>query len=466
VAQQSDRPIRVARGLHDDYGVLYETGTGDPGEPLPVLTRLIDPFCRDEPPSSGVLQGLHVAYDPDPILAYAFSCCDAIPPHDPETGTGTGDGPVYVRKDCWPIGEGPGLARNLFLYLADVENCCSARGVRTELTYSDSDHKWHGAVSLRGGTLSLTFECVPSDPLGDPGSLRLTWSGCDSGSSTTGASCFDPLVVLFQQITLPNCCSCDVISEPPESGTVIGGRGITDVAPEVNVWVVGNCTRIRFGIHVDYAVGQGTGTSPDELGAIGHILPVMANHRDCQWDQGPCIGCHLKCPLVARVSSDDDCACLSDQVDLSYAEGTWFGSGGHCGFLGTTEAAYGMTCTDLGNGRLRLSMAVVCGVDNTGSASIEIDEDDLENLDVTFTIALTDPTAGATCTGSCFYQKTMAGWSLASSTCSESCDPCGEEPSDPTPEEEASGEAVRPCTGVATPPDCCVGTITVRVTRD
>ena len=424
-----------------------ESGTGTGTRPLsrarngiPIIVKMPSAFCADPGQQPEIMGMRHVGFSPlgAPVLSYGFTCCDAVPRDD--------DPEPYVEIPCHG---GIGITRKAYAYLTNVSNCVSAIGKKAELIYDDpdlgGDGKWKGSVELRAGTLHLAFSCVGS------GSYLLEWWGCepecDDPTKATGtgsvvcsfqtaAECDTPLVVNFGNITLDDCCDCVLEN--------------TTVAAEINLYVVANCNRVVVCRHVDYNRGS-TSTG----------VPIVAFERDCGYQVHTNAGCSdVECGLFMTVTGEGDCDCLDCAIIFPYLAGTWQVACGNC-----PEAAdYTMSCHDNCDGTSTYTLNVVCGATNTGSGTVTIPKEDIEDLDITFNISLVDPAAGS-CTGTCIYQFTMAGWTLESHTCSIGCEDCGEEPSDPTPEEVLAGTATRSCTGGGTPAPCCIGNIEVRVMR-
>lgn len=488
----------VVRARHFDY---------TPGG-VPVFRRLPNARCADGSPG-GFIAARQVDYTPEgyPILAFAFECCDKICPDD-TTGLFCYEGQsCYVEPDCWPVGEGPGILRVIDIFLTDVNNCATARNKETSLCYDNAEGAWLGSVSLRGGTLDLRLECQAGAP-NSPNKFRLSWTGCDTGFLGAGADCLDPLVINFGQANFPGCCDCPITGSPS-----------TDVVPEINFFAATNCKKVLYGRHVNYVwlpcAGecryQWLGGSwvpithtctpdncldcpplPDDLSPGStegqtraqpcrtRVYPVIAREKpDCMWKQGDPAGCYMECGVVATVTAEGPCACMSGTYDMSYANNEWFNFGGWpCS--GGVSGTMTMTCTahnpnepeGPAQGFVRLCLNITCGATNTGTACLDIPEEDLEDLDVTFDVSMADPTV-CTCAGSCtwtFNDMTLV-WELTGDTCTcggqsrpNDCDECPNAPANPPPSPVGGQQHSEPCTGGTTPP-CCVGTIGVRVMR-
>lgn len=417
----------------DAVYLWYRSGGYVPGPPGAAV-KMVPLFMIDHMP------GGHQA-----ILLYTPDLADRL------TGTET----CYVKADCFPYGPGPGISRTVVLYITPTnDNCDSARNKKLELEYSDDDGFWTGSIALRGGTLDFKFECDPDveDPTA-PGKFKLSWSGCSTGFLQGGAGCLDPLAIQFGMATIfDDCCDCNT---SPSEGP------ITDLPPELSFFLVGNCRKVAWGRHVDYTP---TG------------IPIVAKDRPCEFDKlkpGPCA---MTCPLIATITGEGDCACMSGEYGLDYLLVGWQYQGGWPGCLASGQMD--LSCSDEGAGsgteleagHIRLCLRVVCGTTNTGADCIVIPADELENLDVEFLISMTDPEARP-CTGECVYQynEMAAVWTLHHETCDPpvgfGCNDCGETPSDP-PADPVDGQIVsRPCQGEGEPAPCCIGGIHVRLTR-
>jgi hypothetical protein len=375
-------PTKIERARHVGY-----TAGG-----TPLVRRLPNLACAPPEPDQP-LALRHVGYFGGiPLAAYAWECCDALCTDAEEEA-----GDCYKQTDCWPYGPGPGITKRVAAYFFDVADCWSARRqncVPHFLEYDPGDGKWHGSIGLRGGTLDLTFECL------DAGTLRLTWSGCgDAGGHVDVVpSCNDPLAAAFQISYPQSCCDCWQTADPDRA--LHGG---TDTPPEVTVWVVANCRRVRFARHVGYTADR---------------VPIVARENPCAWNQDDCYQCaNMQCPLVAEISAvDGACACMEGVYFLTHGDGHWVGSPrlpippGMC-IAGTL---FQLNCTDLGTavppdldptwcrscGYVRLSLAIVCGVDNVFTfGDVVIPACDLENLDVTFDGSGTFVTDDTCCAG-------------------------------------------------------------------
>lgn len=432
---------RILRAKHVDYTL----------EGIPRLAELPAGSCVETFPE--FIEGRFVDYALSAgavnVAAHSWQCCDDLK----DLGTGTGE---FVEPFCWPVGDGPGIRRIVFLYATEVTNCLTARNQRAILTYSGG--KWYGDLSFRGGSLDFVFECQSGLPT-DPAKFKLSWTGCDTGFLEAGVGCVDPIAINFGQATLPTCCDCS-ITGPPSS---------TDEAPEVNFYLVANCKRVIRGQHIDYIAG-----SP--------LTPVLAKTKPCETDQIEQCGCNMTCPIVASL----DCGCMSGTYDLNYVSGAWQYIGG---FPDCPSAAIGVSgqievsClllapSHLGTGtgtrtdyQIRLTASVVCGVDTVGGGSVIVPECDLENLFVEIPITLTSVTSesgtggggGGLCTF--IWNEMAATWTLLSSTCTEDCDTCPEGPDDTSPGGFDGDTRSQACTGCGVSLECCVGAATLVLMR-
>lgn len=405
----------------------------------PIVRILPDVACADNIPE--FLGTRHFSYGLSglPFEAYAWECCDAI---CSQAEIDSND--CYKLPLLWPLGPGPGITKRVVVYLSDVNSCFSSIGKKAVLTYSVVDDKWHGSVSLRGCTLTLTFSVNPGLP-GDPGKFTLEYDGgtpSDQGSLSVGYFCSDPLTINFGQATLPLCCTC------PASGT-----GTTDTPAEVAFYAVANCRHPRFGRHSYYDNG----------------IPVVVKSRNCLWDQVDPTGCGIiTCPLSAAITDVSGCACLEGTYTLDYLAGAWeYASGYPC-----TGSPGQMTvsCTDAGvdsQGRklVQLSVDIVCGAAAGGSGSKIILASEMEDLDETVQVTITRPSSS--CTDCSFeYNEMTAAWMLLSGCEGSSCGACGESPSNPpaNPLDYTTTPWTEPCPGDPGN-ECCSGTVDVRVTR-
>ena len=419
---------RVPRGRH----VVYVPPDTPATRELPSVT------CLDNLPE--FLGGRHFSYTVHnvPLTAWDWACCDAF--CTPEE---IAAGDCYKVPTCYTLGPGPGIAKRIALYAFDAASCWSARGIIDELTYDAADDKWRGVtLALRGGSIAVEFECVPGLPNNDPDKFKLTLTGACLPTNptvlTAGYQCSDPLMIAFPQFTAGDCCQCNGnIADPP----------YTTEPGEVQIFVATNCRPPRIGRHIRYDGDAFT--------------PVTAHARNCQWDQLDDYVCgNMKCPLTATVTNVTDCACLAGGYNLDYINTQWVYTGtmGGCGSAGEIV----VTCTDNGDGTVTLHVDVTCGANNVGTADITIPGHDLEDLDETVTIDMTDPTP-TTC-GTCTFQwnEMAMAWSQISANCTGDCT-CVDEMT--IPPGTVDGEQITlPCDGSYVVP-CCIGRITVRLMR-
>lgn len=345
---------------------------------VPVVRRLYSVQCLDGLPT--YLNAEQVAFTDlgVPRSAWAWECCDAFCT-DAEELAGT----CRVRTDCQPTG----IPRRLMAYLTDVTTCFTARNKRTVLEYDAINGWWYGEIAMRGGTLEITFSCGPGP------TFTISLGGCQAnptpGSQTT--VCTDPLRVDFNNIILDDCCDCQLEGSP----NPLSNNSNTDVPAEVNLTVVGDCRKTVFAEHVGY-LDDGT--------------PVVAIPVPCPWaDADETQVCDdMRCGLYYSITNVSGCACMEVAEDyLVYrdsAGGKWIddsGSWGCSGGVKTVEA----TCSPTPGqpGMLRITVTIVCGASAGGSGFTDIPAEDLEDLDVTVRVNLTnssDPPDGECCTGS------------------------------------------------------------------
>lgn len=446
----------VYRCRHTGYVV------GGDNNGMPIVREVPAEFCYD----SGLIgdfQGLrHIKYTGGgiPYIATALKCCDEV------------NQCPKVETEFVPGGVSPELK----LHLRDVDNCASSDGKVITLTYCispdgidvdqveypdcddilpcadppptppvgcdtcdevDGHGKWRGSVALRGGIVSFDICCYLN------ASNELRWrlifygNGDDSCVTDVVTGCFDPLFVNFGQINLPNSCDC------PN----------TDNTAHVNVYFVANCHPTVSARHVGYAGG----------------VPIVATENTCVWSGISQLGCRMTCGLVATVTSITDCECMEGTFNLPHVEpsGEWEVTHNNtCTF----DANYNLRCTtnldEDGNpdGTITLLLTVQCGATNTGSDSVVVAEEDMEDLDVTFEIEMTDPSADTGNCGTCDWSWTdmppPGQWVLSVDNCTGACD-CVEPD---TPGTVASEIRQTDCAS-GNPPSCCIGTISVRIMR-
>lgn len=413
---------------------------------IPIVRVLPSLSCYDNGLIDSVLGGRQIAWTGIgfPILATTLACCYAVNDCTPK-----------VETDCLPNG----LDHTMVVQAFEVSNCPSARdftpvklqycaqsasgsgdcaiGACTSdpnpdplchCTVDASRGKWVGDITLAGGNLHLEVCCTP----GSPNSYRLSYSGCVDGCMDVQADCDDPLKLTFPMIVSDDCCDCQ-----------------GSATAEFNIEIRANCRATVTARHIDYT---------------SNGIPVFAVNN-CGGDTAQS-DCLPQCDLTMTVSNVSGCACLAGTYTLPYDSGfsTWVNSAvGAC----TSPATFSFACTPGDTtGTIDLVLNVTCGVDTTGtSQTITINSEDLNTLDETFTAVLTDPTAGG-CTGLCrwVYNAMSGSWEEQGSTCSAECDACPNQPANP-PASPSDGEVwTEACTGSAAP-DCCVGTISVRIMR-
>lgn len=423
---------RIPRGRHISYTVLSD----------PITRELPSVVCLDSIPE--FLEGRHVSYDwsGTPITVWDWACCDVFcTPEEIE-----GDD-CYKLPECYTLGPGPGIAKRIGLYGYDAQNCWSARDIFEVLTYSITDDKWHGTVVLRNGSVDVTFECVDGLPNNDAGKFKLTLSGdclpTNPTIVTAGYSCSDPLLVAFTQIVVGDCCQCPGIPSDP----------FTDEPAEISIYVSTNCRAPRTGRHAWYKIEGNT------------VTPVTLHSKVCDWNQIDNYTCgNMKCPLNATIENVTDCACMEGSYNLNYITNQWIWNGNFTGCTSSPAGEITVLCEDNGDGTVTLTVTVVCGADNVGTSEITIPAEDLEDLDEIVTISMTDPTATGGPCGTCQYQwnEMAMAWTRLTNDCTGDCT-CVDEFS--LPPGTVDGEIIEVACEGSTPPDCCIGEITVRLMR-
>jgi hypothetical protein len=303
--------------------------------------------------------------------------------------------------------------------------------------------RWYGNLPLRVGSLDFEMCCFDD---GAGLQFKLIWRGCDYGCTDIFPDCEDPLLLNFGNITVNDCCDC---LNSTESGTL-------------NLYAVSNCKQAIVARHVGYAGG----------------MPVVARESSCIYDTEGC-GCTPHCGLVMTITDDEDCACLTGTYDLDFLtsgvdSGLWEQlSVGACEAIGIVHMTCEVNYDEEGfpDGTVTLTLDIQCGATNTGSDSVVVSCEDLEDLDVTFEIEMTDPSVGG-CTGDCNYtwNSMTMGWQYASDDCfiegAGSCGcPDGVTVTANYPPGTFEAEPLTiPCEGDDAP-TCCIGFISVRVMR-
>ncbi len=421
----------------------------------PIVAELPALFCLE----TGVLEddllgGRQIDFTTDgiPIVGVVPRCCyESYPCPRVEDDVIPGGVELRLHARAWEV-QNCGSARNQVARLTycgptsggtsggEIDCSWSACGESpNETCPCDPTHgKWIGTLDLRSGSLYLEL-CFSGGGL-DPVSARLSWSGCNEGCQDVEPECLNPLIINFIELPLNDCCGC-----PAEESTE---------AAAVNLTITGNCHPVTRARHIDF-LADGT--------------PVVGL-ENCPGYEPPPPRCAPLCGLVLSVEGAGDCSCLSDTVSFPFVGSTevpvWENLAvGSC----TAPAVVQMTCVldEEVPGTVRLCMTVTCGATNTGSACINVLYEDLEELDETFEITMSDPSAGLDCADNdCTYtwNDMTQTWSLTTADCAVDCDDCPNGPDDPSPGSFDGQQRSQPCTGSYTVP-CCIGTITARVTR-
>ncbi len=427
--------------------------------PIPIVREMAEQGCLDEGLTLDVYGLRLFDYTPDaiPILATALKCCDEV------------NQCPKVETDCFVSGISPSLK----FHVRDVANCASANRQIVRMEYCkdpgfvveqagcidipacgspvdppsgcdtcdvEGKGKWTGSLVLQGGTLDLEVCCFLNET--DELTFRLIWRGCDEGCITVQPQCIDPLFVNFGNISaLQNCCDC--------ANTI-------DIT-EINLEFVANCHPVVSGRHCSY--------TPEGI-------PVVATENTCFGSGQSVTTCTPTCDLVATIvdvtdpeGDDGGCDCLEDVVALPYVGSqTWETfSAGSC----AQEPHVTLLCVanldedDNPDGTVTLTLTIVCGTTNTGTASLTIAAVDLETLDVTFTIEMTDPSFTGPC-GTCRYvwNAMPMSWSFVSNSCTGDCECVA-----PTTPGTIDGEQIDTNCSSGGGLACCIGTVTVRVMR-
>lgn len=431
----------LPKGRHVDYAInhwgmsaatVVPTVASIPPEspcldsPIPITGgRIVDYVRVDTNSGTGI-----------PIVASAPKCCDAF------SNSNSG----RVEQGCWTAS---GIMPVILLRFYDVGNCESASGKKIKATYSSGsidnsgNRQWvaDNTVAFRGGSLQFYVSCSSGLPLDSGSKFRLTWRGCSSGDVFSLAGCSDPLTVDFGQTIAPlgTCCDCN--------------RTVN--SPHIRVTAETNCHPTTTARHIDYLV-DGTPVVATEN------CSVVTDVRGCSL---------MTCGVVISITNVTGCACMAGTYNLDYSvSNAWLSTIAMC----VGPATVRMTCQDeldqfgKTTGNLILTMTITCGATNTGQGTVTILKQDIEDLDVTFTINMTDPVFSS-CTGNCNYVwiAMAVAWfhdTVTGDTCSASCSPCPLPPTDNSPGTVDGQTRSLPCTSTAAL-SCCIGTISVRVTR-
>lgn len=300
--------------------------------------------------------------------------------------------------------------------------------------------KWFGSLTLRGGTLDFELCCFDNGS-GDT-VFRLIWWGCNEGCSVdTFPDCVDPLFLTFQ-LTVDDCCDC------AEENTIGSGS--------INLYLVANCRQTVLGRCIAFA---------------NNGEPIFAQQNTCPWSGDPPCGCVPRCGLVMTITNVSGCACLAGTYTLPHTslvggeDPLWENINvGACTAPATVTLLCEVNLDGDGNpdGTVTLTLNVVCGATNIGFDTLVVNCEDLEDLDETFTVDMTEPDPG-TC-GTCTYQwnAMAASWSIISTDCTGGCTCVSEITLAPG---IVDGQTqVLDCEGAASTP-CCEGTISVRIMR-
>lgn len=391
---------QVIRGRHVGYNAA---GT-------PKVVELTSLICAATPPDFPPAR--HVRYTPSgvPVVMESFRCCDVYSETRVETAAFAGG--IMDRV----------LARSF-----NNDNCFSGHNKRVLMTYAVD--RWTGSLMLRGGNVPLELLVDAAKPDNDPEKFTLRWKDCADVNwreKKAGYNCNDPLFITFPLINVSVCCDCDTAH--------------TSEGAFIDIEIETNCKKTQWARHIDYTSSG---------------VPVVAVENCGEPDTN--LGCGSPhCGLVATVTGA--CSCLNGTYDLNWISLDWKASG-----IGTCSALAEITllCTDNGNGTSTLRLTATCGANDTGFATVVIDNKDTENLDVTFTVPMTGPAAVA-CGGCTWeWQEMPMAWAYISDTCTLDCNCTGTAPTTPG---TVDGQRVTVnCNGTVVV--CCQGSITVRVTR-
>lgn len=414
-------PFQIIRAKHIGYDA-----TG-----LPLMVDLPSDQCVD---SHDQPETRHVSYTQDgiPQMARFTVCCPII-------------WDTRVEHSCY---FGVGLDEKMGVLFDNVANCPQFRDVRGTLTYdpvagTGSDGAWVGTVE----GIYFEVQCIPGAAPDFIPSLSISYRGCVDGDIGLAFNCYEPAISSTHQVNVGRCCDC---VETHTSQTA-----------QVAFTFITNCRHVRMCRHVDY----------DATG-----LPLMAISDPCVktgWDNAcETMTCGLFATITSNTTGTDshDCACMEGIYSLDYITNDWQYISG-TGFC-NDPAEMSLVCEDAGeiDGEpwIRLSLSVVCGVDNVGGGWIEMPAADLYTINDVIPVLMTWDDTGCGDTASCTWQwnEMPMSWSQLS-LCSGDCT-C------PTPSGTglpgagmglADGDTTTTsCSGGRTVP-CCEGYIDVLITR-
>lgn len=360
-----------------------------------------------------------------PIAAISHHCCDSS---YIEYGR--------VEFDCQTASSG--LSFILYGFTTNLANCISANDQTFPLTYTpgsvdvSGNAQWVGSFGARGGTLTVKLSCQSGTesflPTYSPPSYRVEYYGCASGSQILFPSCVEPFNIdLLNGPDMGICCDCLD----------------TDTTAEVSVYVTGTCQPTIYSRHIGYA-------------KTGEPLMVYDKCSEAPLQE---IGCATtQCGLTAVFTAiDPECNCLNGTYPLTFDNEHWEFNGTAC----ASSIGMQLTCTEVEDGNTELVLSFFCGADNVGSTSITIPSYEMEDLDVTLTLCLTWEGEVTCLTCSYLYDEMALTWLLETDDCVFPDCICPDPPVTPG----SPGEIiVFECEGESEPP-CCVGCISVRITR-
>lgn len=327
-----------------------------------------------------------------PRVAFDLECCNSVSEQK-------------HYNVCW----GDLVDDVIVAHVLDVQNCYSAHhqtitfswagtgGGDTSLCpcYEFGRDRWTGSLALRSGTVDLTLCCTDSGWL-------LCWKGCDYGCQAVAPLCDIPLILNFGNILLEHCCNCET--------------GLTNGGGHINIWAAANCIPTVMARHIGYT----------ESGQ-----PIVARINNCVYsDDAPC-GCLMAtCGLVCEIIGLGDCSCMSTTILLGGSSlpnntASWSGSYSACGELTPMPITVQLTCNggvEPGDS-VNLQFDIQCGADNVGTGGASVPACDMEDLDVSFTVAMSWSGEGGDppcCEGTLQVRITRAG--NQTSPTAEPCD--------------------------------------------
>lgn len=394
----------------------------------PITVSLPAIFCFDQDASGTKWWERHIDYANIgiPQVAAGITCCDAIPLN-------------YYEDYLWPFS---GVGDPVVARVLNTHNCRSADGKPVYLyhvsgpNFQDHSGYWYGTKTLRGGVLQLRFMVVGSGTGGQPiPTFEIMYSGCGSGTQTKFADCTQPLRIAYPDKEMGACCDCALTSD----------------SAAVQVSIEANCNPVVWARHVDYAP---TG------------VPIVVQADDCG-GAGEIIGCQsMTCPLTASITNITGCDCLVGIYTLDY--GLSFSNEWGNNIIGgcSSTAKLDVRCEDYfdpvtHHHYLKLTARIVCGATNTGEGFVLIEPFELEDLDTTIIVPMTDPSISP-CSNNCTWQWiAMSMQWIHIVFCADGFCNCVQ----PDTPGTSDGELRNTDCTQTVPPSCCIGEVAIHLMR-